>query len=79
MVEFYHQRKITDLTIVDPYSTPLLKGIKDTYVDVKAELNDGSRVIIEIQLLNHEGLEKRILYNAALEQGLKEGLQKGIE
>ena len=39
--------------------------MKDTYVDVKAVLNDGTQVIIEMQVLNHQGFEKRILYNAA--------------
>ena len=62
---FNHQQKIQSLTIVDPYNIPMLKGMKDTFVDVKAVLNDGSHVIIEMQVLNHEGFEKRILYNAA--------------
>ena len=39
--------------------------MKDTYVDVKAQLDNNSEVIIEMQVLNHEGFEKRILYNAA--------------
>ncbi len=65
LIDFAHNRKIQDLTIVDPYNLPMLKGMKDTFVDVKADLDDGSRVIIEMQILNHEGFEKRILYNAA--------------
>ena len=65
VIDFAKQQKITDLTIVDPYNIPMLKGMKDTFVDVKAELDDGSRVIIEMQVLNHEGFEKRVLYNAA--------------
>ncbi|CAK8718201.1 hypothetical protein H206_00168 [Candidatus Electrothrix aarhusensis] len=56
---------ITDLTIVDPYQVPLLKGMKDSYVDVKAVLSDHRKVIIEMQVLNVEGFEKRVLYNAA--------------
>jgi predicted transposase/invertase (TIGR01784 family) len=43
----------------------MIKGVKDTFVDVKAVLNDGSNVIIEMQVLNHKGFEKRVLYNAA--------------
>ena len=58
-------KKIQDLTIVDPYNIPMLKGMKDTFVDVKANLNDGTKVIIEMQVLNHAGFEKRVLYNAA--------------
>ncbi|MDP2903942.1 MAG: Rpn family recombination-promoting nuclease/putative transposase [Methylovulum sp.] len=65
VIDFAGNRHIADLTIVDPYNIPMLKGMKDTFVDVKAELNDGSRVIIEMQVLSHEGFEKRILYNAA--------------
>jgi len=57
--------KITDLDIVDPYNIPKLKGMKDTYVDVKAILMDKTTVIIEMQVLNHQGFETRILYNAA--------------
>jgi len=75
VIEFDGVRKIKDLVIVDPYSIPLLKGMKDTYVDVKAELDDNSRVIIEMQVLNHEGLEKRILYNAAKNYSVQ--LKKG--
>lgn len=57
--------KIKDLTIVDPYNIPMIKGVKDTFVDVKAVLDDGTKVIIEMQILNHQGFEKRVLYNAA--------------
>ena len=65
LIEFPHQQKITDLTIVDPYNIPMLRGMKDTYVDVKAVLSNDSKVIIEMQVLNNEGFEKRVLYNAA--------------
>lgn len=75
IIDFDNARTIKDLIIVDPYSIPLLRGMKDTYVDVKAELDDGSQVIIEMQVLNHEGLEKRILYNAAKNYSIQ--LKKG--
>jgi len=58
-------KKIEDLTIEDPYNIPLIKGMKDTFVDVKARLNNNKIVIIEMQVLNHNGFEKRVLYNAA--------------
>jgi len=62
---FDGRQKIASLTIVDPYNIPMLKGMKDTFVDVKAVLDAGSHVIIEMQVLNTEGFEKRVLYNAA--------------
>ena len=65
ILDFKGDGLIKDLTIVDPYNIPMLKGMKDTFVDVKAILNDGSKVIIEMQVLNHQGFEKRVLYNAA--------------
>jgi len=68
-------RKITDVTIVDPYNIPMIKGMKDTFVDVKAKLSDGSRVIIEMQVLNHPGFEKRVLCNAAKNYSIQ--LEKG--
>ncbi len=65
VIHFNNNAKIVDLTIVDPYNIPLLKGMKDTFVDVKALLDNHTTVIIEMQILNHDGFEKRILYNAA--------------
>ncbi|MFZ4766996.1 MAG: Rpn family recombination-promoting nuclease/putative transposase, partial [Roseimicrobium sp.] len=59
--------RIADLQIVDPYSIPRLEGMKDSYLDVRAVLRDGQHVIIEMQVLNVPGLEKRVLYNAAKE------------
>ena len=49
--------------------------MKDTYLDVRAKLTDQTTVIIEMQVLNVEGFEKRILYNAAkaYSMQLKEG------
>lgn len=65
LIDFPEDAKIVDLTIVDPYQIPLVKGMKDTYIDVKVQLSNKKRVIVEMQVLNYEGLEKRILYNAA--------------
>lgn len=62
----YQERdEIQDLDIVDPYQAPKIKGMKDSFLDVKATLRDGRTVIIEMQVLNVLGFEKRVLYNAA--------------
>ena len=65
IIRFNDDLKIKSLEIVDPYNIPMIKGMKDSYVDVKAKLDDDSLVIIEMQVLNHQGFEKRVLYNAA--------------
>ena len=65
MLDYSGEFAIADLEIVDPYQIPLIKGMKDSFVDVKAVLANGSRVIVEMQVLNVEGFEQRILFNAA--------------
>ena len=75
VLEYPPEHAIQDLTIVDPYQIPLIKGMKDTYVDVKARLANGKQVIIEMQVLNVKGFEQRILFNAAKSYSLQ--LQKG--
>ncbi len=65
LITFPDGETIVDLTIADPYQIPLLKGMKDTYVDVKARLSNNTSVIVEMQVLNVEGFEQRVLYNAA--------------
>jgi predicted transposase/invertase (TIGR01784 family) len=59
------QPVIEDLEILDPYLAPKIQGVKDTYLDVKAKITGDKTVIIEMQVLNVESFEKRILYNAA--------------
>ncbi|MFB2894137.1 Rpn family recombination-promoting nuclease/putative transposase [Aerosakkonemataceae cyanobacterium BLCC-F50] len=56
---------IEDLEILNPYLAPKIRGVKDTYLDVRAQITGDKTVIIEMQVLNVEGFEKRILYNAA--------------
>jgi len=57
--------QIATIEILNPYLAPQIRGIKDTYLDIKATLDNRTTVIIEMQVLNIEGFEKRILYNAA--------------
>ncbi|NJL43467.1 MAG: Rpn family recombination-promoting nuclease/putative transposase [Pseudanabaena sp. SU_2_4] len=56
---------ILDVEIIDPYQAPRIKGMKDSYLDVKATIAGNKTVIIEMQVLNVLGFEKRVLYNAA--------------
>lgn len=56
---------IVDLKLLDPYQAPRIQGIKDSFLDIKATLHDQRQVIIEMQVLNVQGFQKRVLYNAA--------------
>jgi predicted transposase/invertase (TIGR01784 family) len=61
----FEDHPIVNLTIVDPYQPPLVTSLKNTYVDVKAYLDNGIQVIIEMQVLNQSGFDKRVLSNLA--------------
>ena len=56
---------LESLEILNPYQPPKIRGVKDSYLDIRAKLNNEQTVIIKMQVLNVEGFEKRILYNAA--------------
>ena len=71
------QPVIQDLEI-HPYLAPRIRGLKSTYLDIKAkilevETAEQRTVIIKMQVLNIEGFEKRILYNAAKSYSIQLG------
>ncbi len=73
------QPVIEDLEIIDPYLAPKIKGVKDTYLDVKAKIDGNKTVIIEMQVLNVESFLEN-LGEAVLElasvSDLRDRLQK---
>ncbi|HAX85749.1 MAG TPA: transposase, partial [Cyanobacteria bacterium UBA11370] len=54
---------IENLEIIDPYNAGDVVDLKDSYLDVKAVLEDKTTVIIEMQVWNVEAFEKRVVYN----------------
>ncbi|NEP43923.1 MAG: Rpn family recombination-promoting nuclease/putative transposase, partial [Okeania sp. SIO2H7] len=54
---------IKSLTIVDPYNPGKVQALKDTYLDIRAVLNDGSKVVIEMQAASMRAFDKRVAYN----------------
>jgi len=56
---------IVDLEILDPYQSPPLLGMKETFLDVRAKLQTEELVLIEMQVLNPLDFNKRVLYNTA--------------
>ena len=59
------EKIIQSLTIVNPFNPGQLLSLKDTYLDVKAVLIDGSIVVIEMQVARMAGFNKRVAYNLA--------------
>lgn len=66
---------IEDLTILNPYQLPYLPGSKESILDIKAKLANGTKVLIEMQLANVTGFDLRVLYNTA--KAYAEQLQEG--
>jgi len=56
--------RLKEVTILDPYLAPKIRGMKESYLDVRAKDEQDKSYIIEMQVLNVTGFEKRILYNA---------------
>ena len=69
------EKTIKDLTIVNPFNPGKIISLKETYLDVKAVLVDGSIVIIEMQMARRTAFNKRVAYN--LSKAYANQLDKG--
>ena len=68
-IVYDNHNTIQSLEIINPYNPGITQTLKDTYLDVRAVLDNGSTVIIEMQVLNVEAFEKRVIYNLAKAYG----------
>ena len=57
------EKVIQSLTIVNPYNPGQVLSLKESYLDVKAILADGSVVLIEMQIARVSAFSKRVIYN----------------
>jgi predicted transposase/invertase (TIGR01784 family) len=57
--------KIVNVEILTPYQLPDLKGGKVTIVDVKAKDQNDKTYIVEMQVAEVDGFDKRVLYYAS--------------
>jgi predicted transposase/invertase (TIGR01784 family) len=62
VLDFHGDHRITQVTILNPYQFPKLKGGKVTIIDVKATDQAGRTYIVEMQVGDIDGFEKRVLY-----------------
>ncbi len=58
-------KKIIGVDILNPYQLPTLKGGKVTIVDIKAKDQNNKSYIVEMQVADAEGFDKRVLYYAS--------------
>lgn len=58
-------RRIAELTIMDPFLAPRLKELKSSVLDVHCKDQRGTSYIVEMQIEKVDGFLKRIQYNSA--------------
>lgn len=68
-VLFNGKKMIHTINILNPYLPGNVESIKDTYVDVQAQLVDGTIIIIEMQAILRPEFFKRVLFNTAKKYG----------
>jgi predicted transposase/invertase (TIGR01784 family) len=62
ILDFQGEQQIIEVSILNPYQLPKLKGGKVTIVDVKATDQLGRTYIIEMQVGDIDGFASRVLY-----------------
>ena len=62
VLDFQDDQLIKQVSILNPYQLPKLKGGKVTIIDVKATDQVGRTYIIEMQVGDIDGFEKRVLF-----------------
>ncbi len=62
LLDFHGDQRIRQVTILNPYQLPKLKGGKVTIIDVKATDQAGRTYIVEMQVGDIDGFEQRVLF-----------------
>lgn len=65
VIHFEEDAKIETLTILNPNNAPFCMDSKDSYVDVKVELSDKKKILIEMQMCKTRTFARRVMYNTA--------------
>jgi predicted transposase/invertase (TIGR01784 family) len=62
ILAFKGKQRIVSVDILNPFQLPKLKGGKVTIIDVKATDQIGRQYIVEMQVAEQDGFDKRVLY-----------------
>ena len=60
-------KRIKSITFVNPFQLPILPNLKTSIIDVKANDFTGNTFIIEMQVADFNGMDKRLLYYTSKE------------
>ncbi len=56
------EERIKEVTIINPYQLPRVAGEKASIIDVRAKDERGQQFVIEMQVVDVEGFDKRVQY-----------------
>ena len=59
--------RIADVEILNPYQLPIIKNLKASIIDVRAKDERGNIYLIEMQVAEPDGMDKRLLYYTSKE------------
>lgn len=65
LLELDEAHLVVDVELLSPEQRPKVVELKSSIVDVKCIDRQGTRYVVEMQVLNVEGSEKRVVYNVA--------------
>jgi predicted transposase/invertase (TIGR01784 family) len=65
LLELDDAHRILSVELLDPEQRPVVSELKHSIVDVKCRDARGVSYVVEMQVLNVEGFEKRVVYNVA--------------
>ncbi|TAF77846.1 MAG: Rpn family recombination-promoting nuclease/putative transposase [Bacteroidetes bacterium] len=68
-------KKIAEVSMQNPFQLPIIQSLKATIIDVKVKDSEGNEYIIEMQVANVNGLEKRLQYYLA--KGYTSQIERG--
>jgi len=65
LLELDEAHRVVDVELLTPEQRPAVSELKHSIVDVKCRDARGVHYVVEMQVLNVEGFEKRVVYNVA--------------
>ncbi len=77
VLDFPEGKKVVDVNILNPYQLPKLSGGKTTIVDINAKDQNDNSFIVEMQVTESEGFDKRVLYYTS--QSYADQISRGDE
>jgi len=62
VLKFEGKKRIKEVSILDPFQLPRIRGEKATIIDINAKDEQGRQFVIEMQVASKEGFDKRVQY-----------------